>query len=377
MSPATIERLAAAFWEQLGERPPPSRDLEPYIPLFPGTIFLTTLEQVSPRSIRDWFERRPGLPLPPLAVHEREMLGCVVAYRDCCGIFIDGKLPRQLRRVIVAHEFSHFLAEYDWPRRRIFRRFGRHDYDTRNADPVAQLRTVLDRRAGQTAIPGSTTTDSIHTLLRRGFMAAAERTALWRYASTRWKVVHGVPAPLELLTGSGSMELIDQALPILNALLLADSRWIFFPDTLADRALLTIVNALNPGELAILQTGKPMLEAIIETANYAPGYRQKVEAFASRLGQAMVVGGYRATRYAPAQLFIAHADLAVEASILAMTDSRLNPHQGSPLLLQLAGIGARTGMGLDAFRHLVEAAYAQSQSLDLFRPGRVHIEQDG
>jgi hypothetical protein len=249
--------------------------------------------------------------------------------------------------------------------------FLRHDYDLRHTDPVAQLRTVLDRRAGQTAVSGTAAANSVHTLLRRGLMALAERTALVRCTSSRWKVGHGVPAPLELLTGSGSEEVIDQALPILEALLLADKRWIFFPDTLADRALLTLVNALKPGELAILQNGKPMLEAIIETANYAPGYRRKVEAFASRLGEAMVVGGYRASRYAPAQLFIAHADTAVEAGILAMTDSRLNPHQGSPLLLQLAGIGARTGMGLDAFCHLVEAAYAQSRSLDLYYPARI------
>lgn len=124
MSPAAIERLAASFWEQVGEVPPPPRDLEPWIPILAGPVFLATLEKLSPRSIRDWFSARPGLPLPPVAVHERDMLGCVIAYRDCCGIFINAALPPPLRRVIVAHEFAHFLAEYYWPRRRVFRRFG-------------------------------------------------------------------------------------------------------------------------------------------------------------------------------------------------------------------------------------------------------------
>ena len=136
---------------------------------------------------------------------------------------------------------------------------------------------------------------------------------------------------------------------MLERLLLKDTRWVFLPATLSNRALLTVANALAPGELAVFQTGKPMLEAVIEAATYAAGYRKRVEAFAQTLGAATVVGGYRATRYAPAQLFVAHADMAVEAGMLAMADGGLNPHKGFPLSLELAALGARTGLGLEAF----------------------------
>ena len=254
--------------------------------------------------------------------------------------------------------------------------FLRHDYDAHNADPVGQLRAVLDRRGKRDTSCASPADDPVHTLLRRGFMAAAERTALVDRASSRWKLGHGVPAPLELLTGSGSMDLIDQTLPVLERLLLNDTRWVFLPDTLSDRALLTVANALNPGELAVFRTGKPMLEAIVESANYGPGYRKKVEAFTAKLGAATVVGGFRATRYAPPQLFVAHADTAVEAGIIAMADAGLNPHRGSPLMLQLAAIGARTGLGLDAFRGVVETAYAKARASALFTQGRVQAEEN-
>ena len=75
-------------------------------------------------------------------------------------------------------------------------------------------------------------------------MAAAERTALLEKATSRWKIGHGVPAPLELLTGAGRMDLVDLTLPVLERLLVADSRWVFLPATLSNRTLLTLANAI-------------------------------------------------------------------------------------------------------------------------------------
>lgn len=265
------------------------------------------------------------------------------------------------------------LVRYDGAMNSWRSSFLRHDFDAHAADPVGQLRNVLDKRASRT--DASTDADPIHALLRRGFMAAAERKALLERADSRWKLGHGVPAPMELLTGSGSMDLIDQAFPVLEALLLKETRWVFVPEKLSNRALLTVANALQPGELAVFQTGKPMVEAIIETANYPASYRKKVEAFAKNLGESTVVGGFRATRHSPPQLFIAHADRAVEAGIVAMADGGMKPHRGFPLSLELAGLGARTGLGVDAFRGVVEAAYAKARATQLFTPGRVLVEE--
>jgi len=256
--------------------------------------------------------------------------------------------------------------------------FFRHDYDSRVADPIANLKSLLDRRSKRNS-PGPPASnedaDPIHALLRRGFMAAAERRALLEKASTRWRIGGGVPAPLELITGSGSMELIDLALPMLDELLLKNTRWVFVPSSLSRRAWLTVANALESQEVAIFQNGRPMLDEIIEAATYAPGYRRKVERFASRLGENTVIGAFRATRYAPSQLFVAHADQAVEAGVLAMADASLQPHRGTPLLLELARLGAATGLGTEAFQGIIEASYARIRASELFQSGRVTITE--
>ena len=65
-----------------------------------------------------------------------------------------------------------------------------------------------------------------------------------------------------------------------------------------------------------------------------------MQAFADRAGAAFVVGGFRATPHAPAQLFVAHAEHALDAGIIAMADAALQPHRGWPLLLELAALTA-------------------------------------
>lgn len=124
MTPTEIELLASAFWDRVGGPLPPPRDLEPLIPFHLDSVFVTALPAVSRAIIRQWLVRHPGIPAPPGSDDPRPALGCVVAYRGLCAIFIDDTLPADLRRVIIAHELGHYLAEYEWPRQRLLRRFG-------------------------------------------------------------------------------------------------------------------------------------------------------------------------------------------------------------------------------------------------------------
>lgn len=243
--------------------------------------------------------------------------------------------------------------------------FLRHDYGLSSGNTVEELRAFLNRRARRDG------RDTLTYLLRRGFMAAAERKTLLERTTSRWRFGHGLPAPLELLTGSGCMALIDEVLPVLERLLLQETRWVFLPSTLSSPALTTLANALDAGQLAIFQKGKPSLEAMVETGTYEAGYKRRVEAFAARAGEAFVVGGFRATRYAPAQLFVAHADHALEAGVIAMADAALQPHRGFPLLLDLAGLSAKVGLGVEVFQGVVETAYARAGASGLFASERV------
>jgi hypothetical protein len=243
--------------------------------------------------------------------------------------------------------------------------FLRHDYGLPGGNTLDELRALLNRRARRDG------RDTVTYLLRRGFMAAAERKALLERTTSRWRLGHGPPAPLELLTGSGCMALIDEVLPVLERLLLQETRWVFIPSSVSNRALLTLANALDAGQLAIFQKGKPSLDALVETGTYEAGYKRRVEAFAARAGEAFVIGGFRASRFAPAQLFIAHTERALEAGVIAMADAALQPHRGFPLLLDLAALNAKVGLGVEVFQGVVESAYARAGASGLFAPERV------
>lgn len=255
------------------------------------------------------------------------------------------------------------LTRYDGQLRSWRTIFLRRDCDIRSGDRVEQIRSILDSRAKRSTIgPGAAGGDSLSRLMRRALQSAAERKALLEKTDADWRMGYGVPTPYELLTGSGSMEMIDAVLPIFESLFLANKRWVFIPDSMSSLALGTLAAALEPGQLAVFVKAKPTLEAIIERGHYESSARRQVEAFTKRAGDAIVIGGFRATQFAPAQVFFAHGDYAIHAGVVAMADAALQPHQGFPLLLELAGASAKVGLGIDAFKAMVESTYARADA---------------
>lgn len=122
MTPANRERIAGAFWEQAGSRPPPPRNLAEVAPRI-CPVWVRFEPDLTRERIRDWFSRR-GLVLPLEPGGVRPLHGCVVAYRGRAAIFVESQLSEPERRVILAHELGHFLGEYLVPRERIVRRLG-------------------------------------------------------------------------------------------------------------------------------------------------------------------------------------------------------------------------------------------------------------
>jgi hypothetical protein len=238
---------------------------------------------------------------------------------------------------------------------------------------VQEICDLLDRRGRRSGIgtgPGAAR-DQITSLLRRGVMAAAERRALLEKTDTAWRMGHGMPAPLELLTGSGCMSLIDEALPVLDQLLLRKTRWLFLLSPGSHFALATLANALRERQVGVFQKGKAALDAILESGVFSHGYRRKVEDFGRRLGEAIVVGGFRVSDHTAGQVFVAHREHALAAGVLAMADAALQPHRGFPLLLDLAGVNAKVFLGMEAFQGLVESAYVKAGAPHLFSSERI------
>ena len=76
----------------------------------------------------------------------------------------------------------------------------------------------------------------------------------------------------------------------------------------------------------------------------------------------IVVGVYKASRVAPAQVFYAHVDHAHLAAQIAIADSMLREQRGFPMLIDLADAVCRDVFGGDALAGPVATAYAEADA---------------
>jgi hypothetical protein len=242
---------------------------------------------------------------------------------------------------------------------RIFRR----DVRVRGTDPVDEAMEVLDRRRQRTGFDNSSRRDVMSDLLRRGIMAYAERAVLLRRSDALWRMGHGNPAPYELLTGSGSRELLESSLGLLRELVLDHQRFVFVPSAPADRMLLTIGNALRPLEYAIVDTLSDRINRVVEQGHYRGDWASLVSGvreFAADAGSKVIIGVYRASAMSPPHMFFAHADHVHKAAMIAMADSTLQEHRGFPMMIDLADSICRTTFGSDTLIAPTQVAYAQA-----------------
>ena len=240
---------------------------------------------------------------------------------------------------------------------RLFRR----DLRESVADPVNEALTLLERRDRREGLglEGNRLSD----LARRGIMTYAERAILLHYSQARWRMGHGSPVPLELLSGlwAAHPDRLQISLDLIAGLI-AYRRFVFVPSAPAARALLTIGHALKPLEFAILRTLKMDMDIdrLLQAGPYREAVRTKLEQFGAEVGPQVVVGLYRASSAAPPYIFYAHVDYACEAALIALADSVLQEHSGLPKLLDLADTACRATLGADAFVPSVQLAYAET-----------------
>jgi hypothetical protein len=185
---------------------------------------------------------------------------------------------------------------------------------------------------------------------------------------------HGNPAPFELITGSGSLDLMIESTRIIRELVCGHQKFVFVASEPSDRFLLTIGGALQPLEFAVVRTLRDMIAGTIGQAHYRT---QKVTSdttwngerlspyewilrFRDEVAPKVVVGVYRATRLAPPQVFFAHRDHADVAGHIAIADSVLQEHRGFPLLIDLADGVCRAVFGAETLNAPVETAYVEA-----------------
>lgn len=240
-------------------------------------------------------------------------------------------------------------------------RLYRRDLRTRIDDPVEEVLSVLERRERREA--QGLGNESISDLARRGIMTYAERKILKEKSTATWRMGHGSPAPYELLTGlwSSQGERIQLSLDLIEWYV-QYQRFVFVPSAPRKRHWLTIGNALNPMEFAIIQTLEPEIQNMIDSGGYRneSGVLPAMKRFCKEVAPQIVVGLYRVWEAAPPFLFYAHIDHAQMAAHIAMADSVLQEHRGFPMLIDLADTVCRSTFGADAFTVSVQTAYADA-----------------
>lgn len=89
-------------------------DLEAAVPLvFPASV--VTLQRLNLQKMYAWFAEHGQL-ITQIDQPLRELLGAVLINRGNATIFVDDDLSVAERRFTIAHEFSHFMIEHQYPR---------------------------------------------------------------------------------------------------------------------------------------------------------------------------------------------------------------------------------------------------------------------
>lgn len=276
------------------------------------------------------------------------------AVEACYGTYADhDTLPLSITQIGVC------LVSYAGEQGAWVHRLFRRDLRVRGIDPVEEALSVLEKRTARSEPDQANTRDRLSELGRRGIKAYAERAALLKKSQAPWRMGHGHPAPYELLTGSGSMELLLAGLDMLSELILEHKRFVYIPSTMNDHLLLTIGNALRPLEFAVIDTDTQRMFPILERGHLRGAYRERAEDFYHATAAKILTGVYRISAEVPPQIFYAHVDFVQEAALIAMADSVLQAHRGFPMLLDLADTICRSTFGVETFNSTIRSAYAQ------------------
>ena len=230
------------------------------------------------------------------------------------------------------------------------------DLRVRGEDPIEEVKSLLEERINQSGQMAGK--DPMTRLARKGLMAFAERRILGQKATSSWRMGHGNPIPIELLSSywANQKELRDAALEVMQTLV-DHERFVFVASKPRRLAWMTLGNALKPMEYILLDTVQQDLK---ETLRKSRGFQDStIERFIEEYGNKVVFGLYRATPLSPAYMFYSHRDFAHKAALIAIADGMLHEHRGFPMLLDLAANICKSTFNPEAFQTMVEQTFAK------------------
>lgn len=223
----------------------------------------------------------------------------------------------------------------------------------------SSLRELLELRDPHSSQGPDDTRDQLTELGRRGITSYAERAVLTRLSDADWRMGSGSPAPYELLTGAGAMDLVMPSLDVLEELLTGHRRFIFVP-TRGHLGLLTIGRALAPLEFVVVHRLRSYIADIVDAGHLRGRRLERAKEFVAGAGESVAVGVFRASSQAPPYVFYAPAEegLCAQAAAIAIADSVIQEHRGYPMLLEMAKQFCTAAFSREEFLGPIQAAYA-------------------
>ncbi len=249
-----------------------------------------------------------------------------------------------------------YLGQAGEIKKQLFRRDVRLDL----GNSVDEMIEVLEQRQTRPAPGYDDTRDQLSNLLRRGLMEYAERGILLKTGANKWLMGHGSPIPIEMLTGTSTLQLVEASLPLLRELVLAHQKFVYLPSSTNELLITTLGDSLDPLQFLIVDTMHQQMQTWVNNGRYPTSLGRRMREFAEEIGPQIVRGVFRASSSSPAQVFYAHVEHAQEAALIALSDSVLQEHRGFPMLLALADNLCRASFDPGTFRNVIQQSYAQA-----------------
>lgn len=294
----------------------------------------------------------------------------------------DGTLHIHDTLALTIYQIGITLVSYRGNQGTWSQRLFRKDLQQSCADPIEEVLAILEKRS----IRGTARTEEMGELVQKTLLAYAERAILCERSRAIWRIGHGNPVPYELLTGGGNVELMEAGINILRKLIEGHQKFVFVAKEPTQRHLLTVGQALLPWEFAVVMTLEETLDHWLHQRRFTLEAGRKlmwddhslpapmwIPKFIREVASKVVVGVFRATTLAPAQVFYAHVDHADVAGRLAIADGMFQEHRGVPLLLDLARQMGSTVFG-DSLDSLAESAHGAVGAPWRNRPNRTAVQ---
>lgn len=270
----------------------------------------------------------------------------------------DGTVQVHDTTALTIYQIGVTLVSYNGERGALGTRLFRRDLRQRPADPMEEVNELLVERAKRRAVGGESGED-LSELARRGLMSYAERSLLTDRSSAEWRMGHGSPAPYELLTGAGRLNLAIPAAEVIEKLICEHGKFVFVPSEPRDRAILTLGSALRPLEFVVLRYYTHKIRRMVDQGNLRSPHRERADLLVDNIGPRVSIVVYRASAASPPRLAYVPAEptLCAQGVAIAMADSLLQPHRGFPLLIDIADRMCAANFGGAEFFGAVRTAY--------------------